>query len=310
MNKASVGEQEANDPGAGQLDGNTILALQPLLWEWGEAPPPPGVVLQSQEVSLPSRAWKYLVLQLAPVPPTWPVEAEQGFILSVKCLALAEGMPLPPRFGDDGWLLLTHLPDVKAMSALLLNPNGVHYLVHARHRRYRRLWPKRTAQLQDFLCCQELEAARVLFDACLVLELYGIRRVRVIGYLSLDKVSHPVMPFMAMEEKVASCGVDKDKLITDTRNHFEVDGFKVMAFEQLQRLKRHSRNLQDRNDLAMMAALEDGRSWYLWLGRCIDLILVASASLRQILARLAGWLGLRALLRRLLGGSNNKTRGG
>ncbi|UYG06011.1 hypothetical protein [Halomonas sp. M4R1S46] len=299
MNMGDVGGQEADESGVGQPEGRTILALQPVLLEWGETLPPTGVVLQSQEISLPSRAWQYLAPRLAPVPSTWPLEAEGGVTLSVKRLVLAAGMPPPPRFGDDGWLLLTQLADVEAMSALLFNPNGVHFLVHARHRRYRRLWPARITQLQTFLASQELDAPRVVFDTCLVLELYGIRRARVIGYLALDAVSHAASPFIAQEAEVARCGIDKVEMITDARYHFGVDGFKVMAFGQLQHLKRHRRNLQDRNDLAMMAALEEGRSWYLWLGRCIDLVLVGAMIVRRAVARVARLLGLSALLRRL-----------
>lgn len=292
MNLGDGGDQEADESGVGQLEGSTILALQPVLMEWGETLPPPGVVLQSQEIHLPPRAWRYLVLRLAPIPSTWPLEAQEGCTLNVKRLVLAAGMPLPPRFGDDGWLLLTHWPDVKAMSALLFNPHGVHFLVNARHRRYRHLWPGRITQCQAFLSRQELEASRVVFAGCLVLELYGIRRGRVIGYLALDTVSQAVSPFIAQEAEVARCGIDKVEMITDARYHFEVDGFKIMAFGQLRQLKRHRRNLQDRNDLAMMAALEEGRSWYLWLGRCIDLVLAGAMVVRRAVARLARFLGL------------------
>ncbi|MDN3554977.1 hypothetical protein [Halomonas maura] len=309
MSLGDVGDHQADESGCGQFEGSTILALQPVLLDWGETLPPPGVVLQSQEIHLPTSAWQYLVLQLAPIPPTWPHDTQGGCTLSVKRLVLAAGMPLPPRFSDDGWLLLTHWPDVKAMSSLLFNPNGVHFLVNARHRRYRHLWPERISQFQAFLSSQELEASRVVFAGCLVLELYGIRRARVIGYLALDAVSHAVSPFISQEAAATKGGIDKVELITDARHHFEVDGFRVMAFGQLQRLKHHRRNLQDRNDLAMMAALEEGRSGYLWLGRCIDLVLVGAMSGRRACARLARSLGRRGLLKRLRG-RGKRSRGG
>lgn len=260
-------EQERATADAEPREGATLLALRPVNWEWGEAALPPGVVLESQEVSLTRDGWRYLRHRLEPLPAGWPEDARHILWLTVKCLVLAVGMRPPPRFGDGGWLLLSRPEEIATVSALLLNRHGLHFLNHARHERYARRWPERVGQLRGFLERHGLSPSRVLIDDDLVLELYGVRLARDISYLSLEPVTADEVRCHAGDERLLQHGVDKRTLIEDPRYHFEVDGFRFIAFEQLKRLKRGSHRLGDINDLAMMRALEKGWLWRLSVGR-------------------------------------------
>ncbi|MFG6179422.1 hypothetical protein ACGTN6_19470 [Halomonas sp. THAF12] len=283
---ASAGDSE---------EGVPLLALRPLQWEWREAPPPPGVVLEGHEIGLTPEAWRYLADRLTPLPPGWPQEVHGELQISVKCLVLAAGMGAPPRFGDGDWLLLSQPDEVADLSALLLNPHGVHFLNHARHsRRSSWHWQQRVAGIHALLERRELSPSGVLIDAGLVLELYGIRRARGIVLLSLEDVGEWETPFRAGDDLLIHHGQSKQQLINDPRYHLVVDGLKFIAFHQLKYLKQRRRRLVDLNDLAMMRALEEGRSWRLYLGRWLDVGLVSVSMLQHSVSRLAYRVGLRA----------------
>ncbi|MCK2183064.1 hypothetical protein [Halomonas getboli] len=264
--------QQARERSAGpdaSAEGATLLALRPASWEWGMAMVPSGVVLESHEVVLTAGGWRYLRPRLLPMPPAWPEDSPDGLQLAIKCLVLAAGMPLPSRCGEDGWLLLSRPQEVTAISHLLLNPHGVHFLNHAQHERYADRWPARVEQLRGFLARHGLSPQEVLFDSSLVLELYGIRLAGDIDFLSLQEIDLEDPLFSANDEALIHHAVDKRLLIDDDRYHFVVDGLKFVSFEQLRHMKQSRQRLKDLNDLAMMTALEEGRQCRLVIGRCI-----------------------------------------
>lgn len=293
--RAMIREGPYLPPDAGEPEeGAPLLALRPMLWEWREAPPPPGVVLEGHEVGLTPEAWLYLASRLAPLPPEWPQEVHGELWLSVKCQVLAAGMSAPVRIGEGDWLLLSDPDDVASLTALLLNPHGVHFLNHARHaRRASWHWPQRVASIHDLLARHGVSADSVLVDADMVLELYGIRRARDLVLLSLDEVEGDLPAFRAGEALLVHHGRDRQALIQDARYHLVVDGLKFTAFSQLKCLTQRRRRLVDLNDLAMMNALEENRLWRLHLGRGLHLGLGAVSVLQHRLSRLAVRVGLR-----------------
>lgn len=279
----------------------TVLALQPTHVEWCGTAAPPGGVLEATEVSLTPEGWQTLIKRLAPVPPFWPSEVPDGLDLRVVRMELATDRGSPERFDEDGWLYLCDGEETSALATWLFNPNGMHFINHARPWRYADSWPDRVARIKDFLERQGLSASRVVIDSSLVLELYGIRRARDIDYLSLDEAGGREKPFSANDAQLEHHGLGKQALIEDPAHHFEVDGLRFISFTQLRRLKRGRNRLKDRNDLAMMAALEDGREWRLVAGRGIAQCLVAVSILRRGPVRLLRYLVRHARLRQLLG---------
>ncbi len=291
----NIEEQDRTVGDPQPLEGATLLALRPVHWGGGEAVSPPGVVLDCRDVALTMGGWCYLRRRLDPLPPDWPIEGPGTLLMAVKCLVLAVGMQPPPRFGEGGWLVLSHPEEVASVSALTLNRHGLHFLNHAHHERYARRWPRRVAQLRDFLERHGLPASGVLIGSGPVLELYGIRLAREIEFLSLKPVDEPEAPFRASEDPRPHLGVDQHFMIEDDRYHFEVDGLKFIAFETLRRLKQGRHRLADRNDLTMMRALEKGGRWRLVTGRWLWWGLVVVAFLERESLR---------LVRRLRGASD------
>ncbi|ATJ82694.1 hypothetical protein [Halomonas beimenensis] len=284
-----IASPRQGDEEDGPPEGMTLLGLQPRVLDWGEPVPPPGVVIEAVDLGVTPGGWGYLVARLAPVPPAWPAAMPVGMVLRVRRLILAAGMDTPSRFGDDGWLLLSDEREASDIAALLLRPTGVHFVNHARHRRFADRWPSRLQQLNAFLQEQGLPATATVFDEDLVLELYGIRPCRDLRFLTLGEPLRPAPPFVANDAQLVHHGLDKASLVENPRYHLQVEGLRFVSFDRVRRFKLSRGRLVDHNDLAMMRALEAGAPWRLALGGYLDGGLV----LLQRLRRLGRWVARR-----------------
>lgn len=166
------------------------------------------------------------------------------------------------------------------MGHLLLNDNSIHFLQHGRPNRLQGAW-RSVAAFVEFCVRNGIDTEDVALDSGIVLSLYGLRDCADVDYLARQHV-----PLAAASDGRINLHTETlpyhdhsvDALIRDTRLHFRYAGIKILAFQQVARMKQRRAEPKDLLDCRMMQSLVEG-------GRLRLLSLAAEQKLRFLSAK-------------------------
>ena len=156
-----------------------------------------------------------------------------------------------------------------AIAQAVLNANSVHFLNHARPAslpNFTRLF----ARYREWIARERLDARRLCVDGSAVLAAYGLRDIADLDFLHAG-APVPAAPDPLIsphnEEAAHHHAAGVTDLVMDPRNHFYLDGVKLVALHRMREMKARRAEPKDAADVYRIDALE-GRVG--WAGRALE----------------------------------------
>lgn len=201
---------------------------------------------------------------------------------------------------DKASVHITDTPEETVLLAgLLLNPNGRHFLDHARPFRYPGL-VERLARFRDALSERGLDPADYALDTGMVMAAYGLRPAEDVDYVTAG-ARFRAADIGPHDDALRHHGIAPELLVRDPAYHFWFDGVKFLSLAQVCAMKRNRGEAKDAYDLLLARRLEGGAGLF-----SADHRKLLALRLRRGLVRALERTGTKALARRLLrrGGRN------
>jgi len=195
---------------------------------------------------------------------------------------------------DKASVHITDTPEETVqLAGLLLNPNGVHFLDHARPFRFPGL-SEHLARFRSALSERGLDPADYALDTGMVMAAYGLRAAADIDYVTAGTRFHAA-DIGPHDDTLVHHGVAPATLVHDPAYHFWFDGVKFISLAQVCAMKRNRGESKDAYDLLLAQRLEGGAGIF-----SADHRKLLALRLRRGLVRALDATGTKGLARRLI----------
>lgn len=145
--------------------------------------------------------------------------------------------------------------EVKRISRLLFNQNGLHFLNYARPNRF----TSSIQMLKNLQLLGDRILEKFVLAPSMTLSIYGLREAKTIEIYS-EKSKENYRPNVELLENVSQLDFNKveiQQLIFNPKYFFEFQGVKFISFNQAFLLKKNRNEIMDQNDCEMMNSLID-----------------------------------------------------
>ncbi|MCQ4230888.1 hypothetical protein M8P87_13645 [Pseudomonas stutzeri] len=189
-----------------------------------------------------------------------------------------------------------HITDTKdeavRVARLVLNENSLHFLNYAKPNRYLSVH-KKIASFRAYLERNSINPEDIVLDSGVVLSIYGLREAADVDYLAPSEISLDVVDHLESHDEVLKHhGEDKGTLIYNPQYYFYFEGVKFLSFKQVFRMKSNRNESKDRNDCAMMKALDDNRVYKRKIAKLRQWFYYSAVKVKSKIASLLNFFGL------------------
>jgi len=152
-----------------------------------------------------------------------------------------------------------HITDTKeeavAISNMVFNDNGVHFLNYAKPNKYTDAQSK-IEKFKTFVSDNKLNIEDFTLDSGMVLSVYGLRESSDIDYFSSNEVAENINEAIDNHDgELVYHKKEKVELIYNPELYFIYQGVKFVAFDQVYKMKLNRAEQKDINDCRMMESM-------------------------------------------------------
>jgi len=148
--------------------------------------------------------------------------------------------------------------EVRRISRLVFNKNGLHFLNFAQPYRFQ----SSIKMLESLLALESNSLSKLVLGGGMTLSIYGLREASDIDYYSDEVInlSRNVFEMDPHDSQLKYHKVSKQELIYNPAYHFEFLGVKFVSFKQTYKFKKDRNETKDINDCKIMKSLVENHN--------------------------------------------------